>query len=72
MMGFYRSFSGSVQVVLVVPDVPECLRMLEQEKIPLFRIRSVDTVTLELTVLRKNLRKLQTFCERRGYVLRIK
>ena len=71
-MGFYRSFAGSVQVTLETPDIPECLRLLEREKIPVFTIRLVDTVTLELTASRKNLRKLQDLCQRKGYVLRVK
>ena len=71
-MGLYRSFAGSVEVSLISADIAECLRVLEQKRISAFTIRTVDTVTLELTVSRKDLLKLQQLCERKGYVLHLK
>ncbi len=70
-MGVYRSFAGMVQVRVLSPDGPECLQAIDQEHIPVFSIRTVDDVTLELTVFRKELGKLRDICNRKGYSLEI-
>ena len=71
-MGLYRSLAGSVQVTVLSADIPECFKMLEQNKISAFSIRTIDSVTVQLTVSRKELEKLRQLCERKGYVLHLK
>ena len=71
-MGFYRSFAGSVQVSVITADVAQFLRQLEGERICANAVHSVDPVTLELTVSRGDLAKLQKLCRRKGYDLQLK
>ena len=70
-MGFYRSFAGSVQVRVITADVAQFLRQLEGERICASAVHSVDAVTLELTVSRRDLKKLQKLCQRKGYDLQV-
>ena len=69
VMGFYRSFAGSVLVRVIAADLPQFLRQLEEERIGAKAVCSVDVVTLELIVARGDLPKLQKLCTRRGYEL---
>ena len=70
-MGIYRSFAGRVRVRLVTADIPECLQMLEKEKISGFGVRITDAVTLEVTIGRRDLPRLQHLCEKRGWKLEV-
>ena len=71
MMGAFPSVSGFVQVRIVSADVAECLRQIDLEQITAYSVRMIDSVTLELTVSRQDLQKLQKLCERKGYTLNV-
>ena len=70
-MGIYRSFAGTVRVRILAADVPSCLRMLEGADIAAFSVLTEDSVTLEVTVPRRDIIKLQKLCQRKGYSIAV-
>ena len=70
-MGIYRSFAGAVRVRLLTADGPACLQILERSHYSASSIRVIDSVTLELTISRKDLPGLRALCQRKGYTLEI-
>lgn len=69
MMRFYRALSGAVRVRILTADCPSCLQLLDRAYISASFVRFEDSVTLEMTVSRKDLKKLRAICERKGYEL---
>ena len=70
-MGLYRSLSGSARVRIESADLADCLSSLEREQISASAIQTIDQVTLEMTVSRRQLLKLQQLCDRKGYALHL-
>ena len=71
MMGIYRSFAGTLRVRILSADMPECLRVLEREYVTAYSIRIADSVTLEMTVTRRDFERLKYVCQRKGYELQL-
>ena len=65
-MGLFQSLSGSLCVQIVSADISELLTQISKRNITLQAVKSIDALTVEVTVCRKDYRNLNNILERNG------
>lgn len=65
-MGLFHSLAGLLRVQLTSADVSGLLSQISAKSIPLFRVESIDDLTVQGTIYRKDYKFLQELTEHRG------
>lgn len=65
-MGLFHSLAGLLRVRLTSADLSGLLSQISAKNIPLFRVESINDLTVQGTIYRKDYRLLQEFTEHRG------
>ena len=69
-MIFFGSFSATVTIQVISADIAAILRHIEQESIPLYHIRQIDDLTMNLEIKRRDEKRLKALLEKRGAATR--
>ena len=70
-MDIFHSLSGAVDLEITTADPAACLTAITEAGIILRHVRTVDGVTLQISVFRQDCRKIGTMAAHRGWELKI-
>ena len=65
-MGLYRSMAGEVRLRLIGADIPKSLLFINAAQIPVWNVTMNGELEADLSVSRKNYRKVKGIAQRRG------
>ena len=71
-MGIFRSVAGTVTVRITSGDIPTLLALINKNGIELTHVGSISGLTIDVTILRKDIKSLQALAKKHGASIQLR